>query len=144
MDVLSEILDKVDLLAATWYRTHLREIWASASRRKRILARFHIVTHGEFWYEVQKLKNFKALAGARRYLIYSKGWSTPWPVHQNQGRAWWSNLEPKPTSPKLKFWNTVIEQAQSQRRLRTFLFLMADLIIHSKFAAKCRAYQEYR
>jgi hypothetical protein len=36
MDVLSEILDKVELTSSYWYRTHLQETGASASRRKRI------------------------------------------------------------------------------------------------------------
>nr|WNL65252.1 hypothetical protein GPGIFMOB_00203 [Acinetobacter gerneri] len=36
MDVLSEILDKVELTSSYWYIHHLQETGASVSRRKRI------------------------------------------------------------------------------------------------------------
>lgn len=56
MDVLSEILDKVELTSSYWYRTSFAGDWGISLPQEENLARFHIVTHGEFWYEVPKLK----------------------------------------------------------------------------------------
>ena len=61
MDVLSEILDKVELTSSYWYRTSFAGDWGISLPQEENLARFHIVTHGEFWYEVPKLK-LKALS----------------------------------------------------------------------------------
>lgn len=57
MDVLSEILDKVELTSSYWYRTSFAGDWGISLPQEENLARFHIVTHGEFWYEVPKLKH---------------------------------------------------------------------------------------
>ena len=55
MDVLSEILDKVELTSSYWYRTSFAGDWGIHLPQDENLAIFHIVTHGEFWYEVPKL-----------------------------------------------------------------------------------------
>ena len=72
MDVLSEILDKVELTSSYWYRTSFAGDWGISLPQEENLARFHIVTHGEFWYEVPKLK-LKALAEQGDILILFKG-----------------------------------------------------------------------
>lgn len=72
MDVLSEILDKVELTSSYWYRTSFAGDWGISLPQEENLARFHIVTHGEFWYEVPKLK-LKALAEQGDILIFFKG-----------------------------------------------------------------------
>ena len=72
MDVLSEILDKVELTSSYWYRTSFAGDWGIHLPQDENLAIFHIVTHGEFWYEVPKLK-LKALAEQGDILILFKG-----------------------------------------------------------------------
>ncbi len=72
MDVLSDILDKVQLTSSYWYRTSFAGDWGINLPKEDNFARFHIVTHGEFWYEVPKLK-LKALAEQGDILILFKG-----------------------------------------------------------------------
>ena len=49
MDVLSDILDKVQLTSSYWYRTSFAGDWGINLPKEDNFARFHIVTHGEFW-----------------------------------------------------------------------------------------------
>ena len=130
MDVLSEILDKVELTSSYWYRTSFAGDWGISLPQEENLARFHIVTHGEFWYEVPKLK-LKALAEQGDILIFFKGMEHTMASHQKSRPSLRSNLELKPTSPKLKFWYTVIRASSKPTSFADIFVLMADPIIHS-------------
>jgi hypothetical protein len=138
MDVLSEILDKVELTSSYWYRTSFAGDWGISLPQEENLARFHIVTHGEFWYEVPKLK-LKALAEQGDILIFFRDGAHHGQCTKNQGRAC-GRLELKPTSPKLKFWNTVIRASSKPTSFADIFVLMADLIIH--FGLPNVVYQE--
>ena len=72
MDVLSEVLDKVELTSSYWYRTSFAGDWGINFPEDENLACFHIVTHGEFWYEVPKLI-LMGLAEQGDILILFKG-----------------------------------------------------------------------
>ncbi len=72
MDVLSEILDKVELTSSYYYRTSFAGEWGIKVPREENIARFHIVTHGQFWYDVPKLK-IRGLAEQGDILILFNG-----------------------------------------------------------------------
>lgn len=72
VDVLSEILDKVELTSSYYYRTSFTGDWGIKLPQEDNVAFFHIVTHGEFWFEVPKLK-IKGLAEQGDILILFNG-----------------------------------------------------------------------
>jgi len=72
VDILSEILDKIQLTSSYWYRTSFAGEWGIKFPKENNIAKFHIVTHGEFCFEAPKLK-IKALAEQGDILILFKG-----------------------------------------------------------------------
>jgi len=53
MDVLSDILDLISLRGSLYFRTHFSPPWAVQVPAFEQVARFHFVTRGECWVEVQ-------------------------------------------------------------------------------------------
>ncbi len=72
MDVLSEVLDKVELTSSYWYRTSFAGDWVINFPEDENLTCFHFVYHGDFWYEVPKLI-LMGLAEQGDILILFKG-----------------------------------------------------------------------
>lgn len=71
MDVLSDILDTIQLTSSYWYRTSFAGEWGIKFPQQEHIAKFHIITQGELWYEIPKLK-IKALAEQGDILILFK------------------------------------------------------------------------
>lgn len=72
VDILSEVLDKIQLTSSYWYRTSFAGEWGIKFPKEENIAKFHIVTHGEFWFEAPKQK-IKSLAEQGDILILFKG-----------------------------------------------------------------------
>lgn len=88
------------------------------------------MTHGEFWYEVPKLK-LKALAEQGDILIFFKG------MEHTMASAPKIKAEPavefraKANLTEAQVWNTVIRASSKPTSFADIFVLMADPIIHS-------------
>jgi len=56
MDILSEILNQIDLSSSFYYRTSFGSKWGLSMPETDSIARFHIVTKGSFWLSVDHVK----------------------------------------------------------------------------------------
>ena len=53
MDVFSNILDRISLKSSFYYRASLSGQWGVDMPKDKDMARFHIVTEGDFWLEIE-------------------------------------------------------------------------------------------
>jgi len=70
MDVLSDILDKISINSSFYYRARLSGQWGVDMPKDSKMARFHIVTEGDFWLKVEGNKDKTKVSAGDIVIIF--------------------------------------------------------------------------